>query len=269
MATEPPLIRVLVRNNWQHTNPIISSAADLLFGSLARNIKRKMFMAEKQVRPKGNSEPPPPPPNAENPNIEESEETYFFHPIQISDESAEVLSEEQIEKSRAEVEQKLQELLKTISEETLQLSEFLMEENNLVQELHTALKQILKKLNVSFNIPPKNLPLKRQVKKVILNEECHLIIVHEKGEVNSASLAEYPPEIVMAVLLAIMPELAKVVMLYRKKISTRVNFFGKVKRELKNVVKAIAGGKDVEKGAEEEQTMDVVKEAMTEESGQS
>jgi hypothetical protein len=225
-----------------------------------------MFMAEKPVKPKVNAEQPP---NTEGQNGEANEEIYFFHPIQIADEGAEVLSEEQIEKSRVEVEQKLQELLKTISEETLQLSEFLMEESNLVQELYTSLKQILKKLNVSFNVPPKNLPLKRQVKKVILNEECHLIIVHEKGEVNSASLSEYPPEIVMAVLLAIMPELAKVVMLYRKKISTRVNFFAKVKRELKNVAKAIVGGKEVEKSSEEKQTMDVVKEAVTEEDGES
>ncbi|MEM2118488.1 MAG: hypothetical protein QW386_05665 [Candidatus Bathyarchaeia archaeon] len=222
-------------------------------------------MAEKPVKPKVNVEQPP---DTENQNNEANEETFFFHPIQISDEGGEVLSEEQIEKSRVEVEQKLQELLKTISEETLQLSEFLMEENNLVQELHASLKQILKKLNVSFNIPPKNLPLKRQVKKVILNEECHLIIVHEKGEVNSASLAEYPPEIIMAVLLAIMPELAKVVMLYRKKISTRVNFFGKVKKELKNVVKAIVGGKEIEESAEEGQIMDAVKEAVTEDGSQ-
>ncbi|MEM3596561.1 MAG: hypothetical protein QXJ53_00295 [Candidatus Bathyarchaeia archaeon] len=218
-------------------------------------------MAEKPVKPKVNAEQQT---KTENQDNEVTEETYFFHPIQISDESAEVLSEEQIEKSRVEVEQKLQELFKTISEETLQLSEFLMEEHNLVQELYNSLKQILKKLNVSFNIPPKSLPLKRQIKKAILNEECHLIIVHERGEVNSASLAEYPPEIVMAVLLAIMPELAKVVMLYRKKISTRVNFFGKVKKELKNIVKAIAGGKETEKSVEEEQTMDVVKEAVTE-----
>jgi hypothetical protein len=216
-------------------------------------------MAEKQVKPKVNAEPPP---KGENQNAEAVEETYFFHPIQISDENAEVLSEEQIEKSKVEIEQKLQELLKAISEETLQLSEFLIEENNLVQELCMSLKQILKKLNISFNIPPQNVPLRRQVKKVILNEECHLIIVHEKGEVNSASLAEYSPEIVMAVLLAIMPELAKVVTLYRKKISTRVNFFGKVKRELKNIAKAIVG-KEAEKRAEEEQTMDVVKETVT------
>jgi hypothetical protein len=193
------------------------------------------------------------------------EEPYFFHPIQLSEEGGETLDEKEIEKSKAEIEQKLQELLKGISEETLQLSEFLMEEKNMVNELCISLKQLLKKLNISFNIPPQNIPLRKKVKKVILNEEGHLIIVHEKGEVNSAFLAEYPPEIVMAVLWVIMPELAKVIMLYRKKISTRVNFFGKLKKELKGVAKAIVGSKEETAVSSGEHSMDVVKESLTNE----
>jgi hypothetical protein len=194
--------------------------------------------------------------------VDTVEETYFFHPVQLSEEGGETLDEQEIEKSRVEVEQKLQELLKSISEETLQLSEFLMEESKTMSELCTSLKQILKKLNVSFNIPPQNIPLKKKAKKVILNEEGHLILVYEKGEVYSAFLAEYPPEIVMAILLIIMPEMAKVIMLYRKKISTRVSFFGRVRKELRNVAKAIVGGKQEGASAGQEQSMDVVKEEI-------
>jgi hypothetical protein len=50
-------------------------------------------------------------------------------------------------------------------------------------------------------------------------------------------------------------------MLYRKKISTRVNFFGKVKKELKSVVKAITGKEDTD----HEQVIDVVQESMKDE----
>jgi hypothetical protein len=208
---------------------------------------------------KANVEAPP----KEEPQKEEAiKEAYFFHPVKLSDERGEILDEKEIEKSGAEIEQKLQELLKSISEETLQLSEFLMEENNLMSELCMSLKQILKKLNVSFNIPPQDVPLRKNVKKVILNEEGHLILVHEKGEVASAFLAEYPPEIVMAVLWLIMPELAKVIMLYRKKISTRVNFFGRVKKELKGVAKAIVGGKEEAATPKEEGQMDVVQQSL-------
>jgi hypothetical protein len=187
------------------------------------------------------------------------EGAYFFHPVQLSEGGGEVLDEKEIEKSKVEIDQKLQELLKSINEETLQLSEFLMEENKMMEDLCMSLKQILKKLNVSFNIPPQNIPIGKNIKKVILNEEGHLILVYEKGDVNSGFLAEYPPEIVMAVLWTVMPELAKVVMLYRKKISMRVNFFGKVKKELKDVVKAIIGKEGASGSSSDEQVIDAVK----------
>jgi len=222
-------------------------------------------MSETNAKRNENVKPPPPKEESKNEVVEEA---YFFHPMKLSEESVEILDEKEIEKSKIEIEQKLQELLKSINEETLQLSEFLMEENNLMNELCASLKQILKKLNVSFNIPPQDIPLQKKIKKVILNEEGHLILVHEKGEVNSAFLAEYPPEIVMAVLLVVMPELAEVMVLYRKKISTRVNFFGKIKKELKSVVKAIVGGKEEKTASGGEQTMDAVKESLKSE-GQS
>ncbi|MGQ9530469.1 MAG: hypothetical protein ACUVQW_01730 [Candidatus Bathycorpusculaceae bacterium] len=218
-------------------------------------------MEAKNAKPKVNVEQTP---QGES-QSEAVEEAYFFHPVQLSEEKEEILDEKEIEKAKVEIEQKLQEFLKSISEETLQLSEFLIEEKTLINELCISLKQILKKLNISFNIPPQGIPLKKKVKKVILNEEGHLILVHEKGEVNSAFLAEYPPEIVMAVLWVIIPELAKVIMLYRKKISTRINFFGKLKKELKGVVKAIIGSKAESVASSEEQSMDVVKESVTSE----
>ncbi|MDW8040696.1 MAG: hypothetical protein RMJ03_04655 [Nitrososphaerota archaeon] len=190
---------------------------------------------------------------------EATDEAYFFHPLEVS-EGEETRNIEEIEKHKADLEQKLQELLRSISEETMQLSEFLMEEDRLIKELCNSLKQVLKKLKVSFYIPPREIPIRGKVKKVILNDECHLILVYEKGEVHSAFLAEYSPEIVMATLLVIMPELAEALMLYRKRISTRVNLFGRIKKELKNIVKAIVGSQEnteAEKGS-----MDAVKNAL-------
>ncbi|HVP92770.1 MAG TPA: hypothetical protein VMS94_03410 [Acidobacteriota bacterium] len=218
-------------------------------------------MEKKEVKSNENAKPQQQKPQE---GVQETpvEEAHFFHPVQLSEESGEVLDEKEIEKSKAEIEQKLQELLKNINEETLQLSEFLMEENKMMEDLCMSLKQVLKKLNVSFSIPPQNIPIRTKINKVILNEEGHLILVHEKGDVNSGFLAEYPPEIVMAVLWTVMPELAKVVMLYRKKISVRVNFFGKVKKELKDVVKAIIGKEGASGSSDDGQAMDAVKESL-------
>ena len=162
----------------------------------------------------------------------------IFHPVQLSSKS------EEADESEIEVEQKLQQLLKDISEETLQLREFLTEENRLMNELCTSIKQIMKKLAISFDIPPHNIPVQKKVKRIILNEEGHLTLYYEKGEAHSAFLAEYPPEIVIAVLWIVMPKLAKVVTAYRKKISSRISLFRKLKKELKTIAKAVVGSKD-------------------------
>lgn len=199
---------------------------------------------------------------AENVQEEVVDEAYFFHPLEVS-EGEQSSSLDEIEKQKAEFEQKLQELLRSINEETLQLSEFLMEEDRLIKDLCASLKQVLKKLRVSFYIPPREIPIRGKVKKVILNEECHLILVYEKGEVHSAFLAEYSPEIVMATLLVIMPELAKALMLYRKRISTRVSFFGRIKKELKSVVKAIVGSQEA--AETEKEPLDAVKASLNSE----
>ena len=165
-------------------------------------------------------------PKTEKESQKETVEEPIFHPVQLSTKSEEGADD-------IEVEQKLQELLKDISEETLQLREFLTEENRLMNELYVSIKQIMKKLIVSFDIPPRNIRVNKKIKRVILNEEGHLTFYHEKGGAHSAFLAEYPPETVITVLWTVMPKLAKVVTTYRKKIRTRSSLFKKLKTELK------------------------------------
>lgn len=198
-------------------------------------------MEQTDAKPKGSAEP-----SLKEEKASQSEvvaESHFSGPVQLSEGNREILDEKEMENSEARNEQELQELLRNINEEALHLSEFLMEEDKLIDDLCVSLKQILEKLHMSFNISPLGIPVKKKVKKAILNEEGHLIFVYGKGEVHSAFLAEYPPEIVMAVLWLTMPELAEAIRLYRKRLSRRVNFFGRVKKELKGALKAMAGSK--------------------------
>ena len=169
------------------------------------------------------------------------EGTSYSHPVQLPKKNGEVLVENRMEESKIEVEQELQELLRSIGEETSQLRESLIEESRLMNELSVSIKQIMQKINVSINIPPQNVPVKKKVKRVILNKEGNLMLFSENGKVRSAFLAEYPPRVVMAVIWVVMPKLAEVVVHYRKKVSKRIGFFKKLKRELKNVAKAVIG----------------------------
>jgi hypothetical protein len=157
-----------------------------------------------------------------------------------------MLSEREIEKIRGEVEQKFSEALKVINEETLQLSEFLIEDKKLARELCRLIRPVLKRLDLSFVIPPEAIPIFKKTDRIILNEAGHLIFVHEKTKVSSKPLEEYPPEIVLTVFLIIIPELGRSMRSYRKTIGMRISFFEKMYRELENVNRAFETSKESE-----------------------
>lgn len=168
---------------------------------------------------------------------QEEEETFI--PVQLSDQNQAKADEKKEPNLEDEREEKLQEFLKIVNDESAQLSKFLTDEDKLVSEVCMALVMVLKKLHISFNIPPQDVPSRKNIKKVVLNEDGQLTITYEKDEKRAAFLAEYPPEIIAAVLWIVIPELAKAIAVYRKKLSTRANFFEKVKKELKTAAKAI------------------------------
>jgi hypothetical protein len=163
-----------------------------------------------------------------------NEEIYLYYPYQLQNEE----TDENFEKTKMEIEKRFNELLTTISEETLQLSEFLLEEKKLIQELCMFLRQILRRLNMTFNIPLKAIPeMQEKAKKIVLNKEGHLIVMYEKDKINSKILEDYPPEIVLSVIWNVIPELEKSIKTYRRRISARVSIFERIKKELKNIHK--------------------------------
>lgn len=158
-----------------------------------------------------------------------------FYSFLFGDQSSETLDETMVEKAKVEIEGKFLDSLKVINEEILQLSEFLIEDKKLAQELCKLIKPVLKHLNLSFVISPKAIPLFEKTEQIILNEEGRLIFIHDKNKVDSKALEEYSPEIILIVFLDIIPKLGRLLKLYRKKVGMRVNFFEKIYRELENV----------------------------------
>jgi F0F1-type ATP synthase membrane subunit b/b' len=173
-----------------------------------------------------------------------NDETYLYYPAQLQNEE----TNEDFEKTKAEIEKRFNELLTTISEETIQLSEFLIEEKKLIKELCMFFRQILKRLNMTFEIPVKAIPeFHNTAKKIVLNKEGHLIVMYEKEKVNSKVLEDYPPEIVLTVIWNVIPALEKSIKNYRRKISERVTIFERIKKELKNIYQVFTA--EHEKGA--------------------
>jgi hypothetical protein len=185
---------------------------------------------------------------------EASEEYYFLHPLQLSIEDNELLD--------GESEQKMDEFLRTIERETSELSVSLTEESKLIKEICMSLAQVLKRLNVSIDIPTKGLLVDKNTRNVVLNKDGDLQLVDENGETRSASLSEYPPEIVMAVVWRVVPELVKIITSYKRRVGKRLSFFEEVKKELRTIANAIARNKNEKPASALGQTEDTAEQRL-------
>ena len=162
-----------------------------------------------------------------------------FPPIQLP-EANNVNAQEA--KGGQQNEQKMQELLQSMNEESAKLSGYLAEENKIMIDLCNSLVQVTKKLHVSFDIPPRDLSLQRNTRKALLSEDGYLKIQYDE-DTHSAFLAEYSSEVVMTVLWVVVPELTKAISVYRKRANSRISFFEGLKKELKNIARAIVSDK--------------------------
>ena len=131
--------------------------------------------------------------------------------------------------------EQMQESLKVLSEETLQLSELIWQEAKLTKEFCAVLKQVLKQLKISFNLPVNIVTQGQRLQQAILNPEAHLILINDKNEVESRALEDYSPDVISNMISYIVPELSKSLTLYRQKIAVRIDLFDRVNRELRNL----------------------------------
>jgi hypothetical protein len=140
---------------------------------------------------------------------------------------------------RWEIESKLTELLKMISHETAQLTNSIVEEKKLTNELCGLLSQILSRLKISFNVPPGYISNLEKATQIRVNEEGRLIaIASDSGHFKY--LENYPTDTIMTVLLTIIPGLEEAIKAHRKTVSHRVSLLEKARLELKNLQKAFS-----------------------------
>ncbi len=171
------------------------------------------------------------------------EETANFHPVQLTGEQ----KDSQVEKETSERERKLHELLQSLIEESMLLSDHMANERKLITDVTSSLTQVLKRLNVSVVIPPRRLPLDRRVKQIVLDRNGNLKMVYDNRECQTAHLANYSAETVASVLWVVMPELPKAIAKARKKLNTRTSFLEGVKEELQTTLEDL--GPDDQYGA--------------------
>ena len=170
---------------------------------------------------------------------EEPEESMHIDEIPFRDN--EEFSDEEIK----EVEKKFTNLMRVITEDARQLNEYLSAEEDTIKQICNSLERILFQLDLSVVIPEKAVPTVQKSKEIILNSQCHLIIVKHDGAVESKSLDKYPPETILAVVWALIPRLKEEVSAYLRKVSVRLSFLEMVKEELKNIQKPFIRNEEV------------------------
>jgi len=149
---------------------------------------------------------------------------------------ASVFQDKEIDDNKAkDVGEKLSGLLRVITEDARQLSEYLSAESGMVTQICGYLSKILSELDLSVVLPQKTVPEMDKARELILNTQCHLIVVQKDGKVESKSLEKYPPETILMVVWALIPKLREEVSLYMKRVSVRLNFLEMVNEELKNI----------------------------------
>ena len=147
-----------------------------------------------------------------------------------------VFQDKEIDDAKAkDVSEKFGSLLKVITEDARQLSEYLVAESSTVTQICTYLRSILSELDLSVSLPQKTVPELEKCKELILNSQCHLIMIQKDGKVESKLLEKYPPETILMVVWFLIPKLREEVSLFMKRVSVRLNFLEMVNEELKNI----------------------------------
>ncbi len=144
------------------------------------------------------------------------------------------------ENKQRETENRFNDFLKAIGNETSQLNDYLVEEKRLTSELCNLITHIIKCLRISFSIAPGHIANLRNARQVKLDPNGRLVVIEEGQDASPKPLEEYAPDVILSVMLVVIPELEKAVKTYRKRISQRVSLLEKMKLELRNLQIAVS-----------------------------
>ena len=126
--------------------------------------------------------------------------------------------------------------IKSLQEESLQISELVEMEKTYSVEVISQLKQLIEPLNVAFHVKPSSVSKSDStIGDVVLTPQGIVCIIHTGGTINSRSLESLPSEILMRILIEVVPQVKQLLSEKRQKISGRVGTLEKIAREFRKV----------------------------------
>ena len=139
-------------------------------------------------------------------------------------------------KSRAQVEADVNALIRSLMEETQQISELLEMEKSYTTELTSQFKQIILGLNASYHIKPESISKNdSSISDAVLTPQGIVCVFSHSGSVISRSLEALQSEILLRILLEVIPEVKVLLNERRQKLNGRVMSLERLSKELKKV----------------------------------
>jgi len=103
--------------------------------------------------------------------------------------------------------EKVQEMLRQMQEEAMQISELTLMQKDYISEISTYIKRVLIMLPYSIEVSMATLGNRGKKGKAFLNKNAHVIMTSDGDEATSTPLADLEPDLSMAVLTDAMPKI--------------------------------------------------------------
>jgi hypothetical protein len=126
--------------------------------------------------------------------------------------------------------------LKSIAEESLQISELSEMEKTYAAEVIGLLKQVIEPLTTTFHIKPTSLSKSdSSIQDVVLTPQGIICVMHSHGTINSRPLETFSTEILLRILGEVIPETKRLLVEKRQKITGRVGSLEKIAKEFRKL----------------------------------
>ncbi len=170
----------------------------------------------------------------------------------VTEDHSDKVKAEEIQKMQGITEQneKVQEMLRQMQEEAMQISELTLMQKDYISEISTYIKRVLIMLPYSIEIAMTTLGNKGKKGKVFLNRNAHVIMTSDSDEATSTPLTELEPEHSMAVLSDAMPKIEEGLRVKRERMQDETTRLEQLAIQMESVYQTLQEDRASTEGSE-------------------
>ena len=133
-------------------------------------------------------------------------------------------------------------LIKSLQEDSLQISELTEMEQSYTLEVATHFKQLIEQLNRSFHLKPATISKSdNSIEDVIITPQGLVCVTLVGGKISSKPLESLPGEMMLKILAEVVPSITQTLTEKRQKLTTRVEMLEVIAREIRKTAPVAAG----------------------------